>query len=286
VMQARSSMPVVFALVLAICGLASGQQLPVEPLHESGQGVTGALEGWVPNKDGTYSILLGYFNRNIQESLDIPIGPNNRIEPGGPDQGQPTHFLPGRQWGVFSIIVPKDFGDKRLTWTIVANGKTSVIPLYIKTLWKLDPFMDATGKTPPYIGFSDSGPFVNGPFGQRQSLTAKVATPLPLTAWVADDAKDPLMRNQPKRPTVTVQWIMLRGPGAVKFANDRPPTEPAELKSPPPGTPFNAKVNTTAVFSEPGEYILNLQADDATGGGPGARQCCWSNAQVKVSVTQ
>jgi hypothetical protein len=283
-MQARWLMAATFALALAICEPAPGQQLPLEPVHESGQGVTGALEGWVPNQDGTYSILLGYFNRNIQEPLDIPIGPNNRIEPGGPDQGQPTHFLPGRQWGVFSVIVPKDFGDKHLTWTLVANGKTSVIPLYIKTLWRLEPFRDATGKTPPYIGFSDAGPFVNGPFGQSQSLTATVATPLPLTVWVADDAKDPLLRNQPKRPAVTVQWIMLRGPAAVKFANERPPAEPVELKAPPPGTPFNAMVTTTAVFSEPGDYILNLQADDATGGGPGARQCCWSNARVKVSV--
>jgi hypothetical protein len=283
-MQARWSIVATFALALTICEPASCQQVPLEPLHESGQGVTGALEGWVPNQDGTYSILLGYFNRNIQEALDVPIGPNNRIEPGGPDQGQPTHFLPGRQWGVFTVIVPKDFGDKRLTWTIVANGKTSVVPLYIKTLWRLEPFVDATGDTPPYLGFTDAGPFVNGPLGQSESLTAKVATPLPLTVWVADDAKDPLLRNQPKRPVVTVQWIMLRGPGVVKFASERPPAEPAQLKSPPPGTPFNAKVSTTAIFSEPGEYLLNLQADDATGGGPGARQCCWSNARVKVSV--
>ena len=40
---------------------------------------------------------------------DIPIGPNNRIEPGGPDMGQPTHFLPGRQYGMFSIPVPREF---------------------------------------------------------------------------------------------------------------------------------------------------------------------------------
>ncbi len=75
-----------------------------------------------------YTLLVGYFNRNLKETLDIPVGPNNRIEPGGPDQGQPTHFLPRRQWGVFTIKVPKDFGDKRLTWTIVANGQTTIDP--------------------------------------------------------------------------------------------------------------------------------------------------------------
>ena len=48
----------------------------------------------------------------FKEALDIPVGPNNRIEPGDPDQGQPTFFEIGRQWGVFVIKVPKDFGDQ------------------------------------------------------------------------------------------------------------------------------------------------------------------------------
>src|SRR5882762_5238498 len=76
------------------------------PIREKGSSVTGAFEGWYKNKDGSVSLLVGYFNRNTKQELDIPIGPNNRIEPGGPDQGQPTHFLPSRQWGVFSIKVP------------------------------------------------------------------------------------------------------------------------------------------------------------------------------------
>ena len=95
------------------------------PAHDSGQGVTPAYEGWFANPDGTFSILFGYFNRNQKQELDIPVGPDNRIEPGGPDQGQPTHFLPKRQWGVFTVTVPKDFGAKKLTWTLVANGKTT-----------------------------------------------------------------------------------------------------------------------------------------------------------------
>src|SRR3979411_2084001 len=77
----------------------SGQsgQLPMEPLHESGQNALPACEGRFKKRDGSFSILFGYFNRNLKEELDIPLGPNNQIEPGGPDQGQPTHFLPRRQ---------------------------------------------------------------------------------------------------------------------------------------------------------------------------------------------
>src|SRR5690349_1622266 len=66
----------------------------VEPLHDSGQDVTPAFEGWFKNSDGTVEILFGYHNRNQKQELDIPIGPSNKIEPGNPDQGQPTHFGP------------------------------------------------------------------------------------------------------------------------------------------------------------------------------------------------
>ena len=98
-----------------------------EPLGNAGGPIYATFEGWGPLKDGTNALLLGYFNRNKTQTIDIPIGPENSIEPGGPDYGQPTHFLTGRQYGMFAITVPKDFGNKKLTWTIDANGhKTSV----------------------------------------------------------------------------------------------------------------------------------------------------------------
>ena len=42
------------------------------------------FEGWGPLKDGTNALLLGYFNRNKTQLIDIPVGPDNSIEPGGP----------------------------------------------------------------------------------------------------------------------------------------------------------------------------------------------------------
>ncbi len=96
-------------LLLAGVALYAAPQLPLEPKHDSGQGVTGAFEGWYKNPDGTSNILIGYYNRNLKQDLEIPVGPNNKIEPGGPDQGQPTHFLPGRQWGVFTITGAQGF---------------------------------------------------------------------------------------------------------------------------------------------------------------------------------
>lgn len=273
---------IVFAL--AGCAFFVSAQLPMEPAHLSGESVTGAFEGWFSNPDGTHSILVGYYNRNTKQTVDIPPGPDNRIEPGGPDMGQPTHFLPGRQWGVFTITVPKDFGDKRLTWTIVANGKMTQIPLDVNTLWELSPFVDATGDTPPYIGFAETGPFVNGPKGQTISLTNTIPNPLPLTVWLADDAKTPPGAPPSRLPAVSIAWSMFRGPGAVTFEKERPTVEKTDFKA-PQGSVFTGKATTTATFSDPGEYILKIVANDSTGDGGRGFQCCWSNAYVKVSVS-
>src|SRR5271154_4009205 len=97
------------AVVCLTSGASGAQTIPAEPLHDAGTSVTGAFEGWFKNPDGSFSLLLGYFNRNQRQDLDIPIGPDNRIEPGGPDRGQPTHFFSGRQYGMFAIRVPADF---------------------------------------------------------------------------------------------------------------------------------------------------------------------------------
>ena len=273
-------------LAVGVCAWAflGAQQLPMEPVHDAGQSVTGAFEGWFPNADGSFSILAGYFNRNQKQELDIPIGPNNRIEPGGPDRGQPTHFLAGRQWGVFTVRVPKDFGDQKLTWTLVANGQTTVIPLHLNSLWEVQPFKEASGNTPPYIGFSESGPFVQGPLGQSTSLAAAPRQPVTLTVWVADDAKVPLVGARPRTTPVTVGWTKFRGPGTVVFANDRPAVEKAEFSGAPAAATFHGKASTTATFSEPGVYVLRVVANDWSGEGGRGFQCCWSNAQVKVTV--
>lgn len=267
--------------LFAALSVALFAQLPMEPPHNSGQSITGAFEGWFKNAGGTY-ILLGYYNRNSAEPMDIPVGENNHIDPGGPDYGQPDHFLPGRGWGLFTIRVPLDFADKKLTWTIVANGKTTVIPMSLATDWEISPFVQATGNTPPYLGFSESGPFVNGPVGASSSSTASVGAPLPIELWVADDAHVIPGMNRPKTPPVTLHWSKYRGPGDVTFKPDRPAIEKAEFSA--PKTDFTGKAATTATFSAPGDYILNVTANDWTGEGGGGFQCCWSNAKLKVSV--
>jgi hypothetical protein len=266
----------------------SGQSMP-EPRRGFGASVTGAFEGWYYNEDGSRNFLVGYYNRNSTQELDVPIGPGNRIEPGGPDRGQPTHFLPGRQWGMFTVPVPKDFKDQdTITWTITANGQTTSIPLRVHPDYVMSPFKEiAVGNTPPVVRFEPGGTPTQGPLALLEKAPARTATvsaPLAVTVWAADDMKytngtsAPLTGN---RPAVVVRWSKYRGPGAVTFDKPRPELEKLEGGA----NPFNGKATTTAKFSAPGDYVLHVIANDYSGDGGGGFGCCWTTAVVKVAVT-
>jgi hypothetical protein len=264
----------ILAGVLAI-GSHGTAQLPLDPRHDTGQSITPAYEGWYKNADGSFTLLVGYYNRNSKQTLDIPVGPDNRIEPGGPDQGQPTHFLLQRQWGVFTIRVPADFGDRKLTWTIVANGHTMTIPMGLHRDYELSPFKDvAEGNTPPVLKLDPKGASFQGPPVQTAAtLATSVGKPLPLTLWATDDNRVDSNRRPTDTP-VTVSWSKFRGPGSVTFANSKPPVDKAD-----------GRATTTASFSAPGDYVLRAQGNDVTGEGGGGFQCCWTNVIVKVTVT-
>jgi hypothetical protein len=253
--------------------------LPLDPPRERGASITPAYEGWYPNPDGSFSMLIGYYNRNAKEALDIPVGPNNRVEPGGPDQGQPTHFEVGRQWGVFVVKVPKDFGTKTITWTIVANGETQAVPFTLNKGYPIAPFKElGMGNQPPVLAFSQGGTKVTGPpTTVSATFTGTVNKPVPMSVWVEDpkapgDAETAALRGGP--PSVaTLSFHKFRGPGKVTF-------DKAHIFVKQQGE----MVSGNATFDTPGEYLLRVQANDESGEGGFGFQCCWTNTYVKVTV--
>jgi hypothetical protein len=192
-----------------------------EPVTNAGGPIYATFEGWGPLKDGTNALLLGYFNRNRTQLIDIPIGPDNSIEPGGPDYGQPTHFLTGRQYGMFAIVVPKDFGTKKLTWTINANGHKTVVQFWLNPQYWIEFFKNTANENePPRIKFAMSGPEYIGPPRERTvaTLTATVGQPLDLTAWAADQPPTRLFGETPGGDTAA--------PAAAGAKPARPANEP------------------------------------------------------------
>jgi hypothetical protein len=263
-------------------------QLP-EPRRGFGDSVTPAYEGWFYNPDGSRSFLVGYYNRNSRQDMDIPIGPNNHIEPGGPDLGQPTHFLTGRQWGMFVLNVPKEFKPTdSLTWTIVSNGTTTSIPFRLKDDYVMSPFKEiAVGNTPPAIRFETNGKTTQGPLASMTGApdrTATVGTPMELTIWAADDMKYTSGTSAPlssKRAPVTMVVSKYRGPGKVTIDKARPSVDAQPDAS---EGAFKGKAVTKVTFDQAGDYVLHVTANDLSGDGGQGFGCCWTTALVKVSV--
>src|SRR5215831_8609653 len=132
----RVAAVVVAASSLPLMAQQSASQL-VNLHHWSGQAVAPVFEGFDVNPDGSYNMWFGYMNRNYEEEIDIPIGTDNRFEPGG-DRGQPTHFAVRRHKDVFKITVPKDFGDQKLVWILTAHGQTAQVTGSLNPVWMID----------------------------------------------------------------------------------------------------------------------------------------------------
>ena len=191
------------AAVVCVSAVAA-QLVPLEErvfneqlLRPAGQPVVPLFEGWYPNDDGTHGICFGYFNLNTEEALDIPIGPNNYIEPAEYNGLQPTHFDPvpaagyRRHFCVFSATVASDFGDGRVVWTLKMGGEDLSTPGKLIPPYVLDePHAGARDVVAPELRFSEDGePFIGraGTTGPRR--TVKMGEPLELAVWVDHPAE-------------------------------------------------------------------------------------------------
>jgi len=168
---------------LAACLVIQAAAAQTRFTYSSGQTLSPAYEGWMPNDDGSFTMYFGYMNTNWLEEFDVPIGPDNNInniEPGGPDQGQPTHFYPRRNPFLFTVRLPKDFGTKELIWTLTAHGKTEKAYASLKTDYQIDKQVISTE--------------VGGDFG---SLRDELRTNIPPELKVEGGAKRTVKAGEP-----------------------------------------------------------------------------------------
>jgi hypothetical protein len=265
-------------------------------MYLKGEAVAPAYEGWWPNADGSFTMFFGYMNANWEEQFDVPIGPANNIEPGGPDQGQPTHFYPRRNMFLFTIRVPRDFGSRELIWTLTTHGKTEKAYASLKSDYQIDPQTISTEVGGDGGSLRDElrtniPPELTLEGDERQ--TVKAGQPLAL-AIVARDP-DNLPARRPDRgdaataavvyrtpastvmssgPGLRFSWMVYRGKAsAVTFSPEQmktwtdsrayansPWSPPFYIPEPPPGGRWTAQ----ATFSEPGTYVLRGVASDGS----------------------
>jgi len=274
----------VLAVALAVIALLPGS---AQESFSTGQNIAPAYEGWEKNSDGSFNLVFGYFNRNWEEEIDAPFGPANTIEPGGPDRGQPTHFLPRRNRFVFRIRVPADFGTKEIVWTLTTNGKTERAYGTLKADYFIDDDVIMANNGAAGMGGTDSSLIGNKPPAltidgdKRRTLKAGESVAL---AAVATDDGIPKPRGMPRlnpgfasRFTVDsatglrLSWFVYRGAGTVVF--DPPQTKVWEDTRDGGGSPWSygwrtppappeGKWSVRATFRDPGTYVLRCLAHD------------------------
>ena len=181
------------APALALLSMTGARGADAQSLtYSRGQNVSPAFEGWEEDANGNRFFLFGYMNRNWEEEVDVPVGPDNGFNIGGPDLGQPTHFLPRRNRFVFRVPVPKNFTEQdELVWTLNTKGKAERTFASMKADFKLDAVakMSETGALGG--GFSSPEIRANQPpvlkLEGARTLTATVGQPVKLSAIVTDD---------------------------------------------------------------------------------------------------
>ena len=266
--------------------------------YSSGLNVSPAYEGWERDADGQRYFLFGYMNHNWEEEIVAPTGPDNAIEPGGPDRGQPTRLLPRRNRFMFRVPVPEEFSDTdEMVWTLTTNGVTEKAYATLRLDYFVDSMVRASeqgaigaGTTNPVIRSNTAPTLTIEGATERQ---VRVGEPLTLVARATDDGipesrrlRTSRRRGQsdrlnpwrpPYRATVSsetglrMSWFVYRGAGAVRF--DPPQvtvwedTRPGALSpwsphwvtpEPPPDNGWVASVT----FQEPGVYTLRGRASD------------------------
>jgi hypothetical protein len=271
------------AALLLIGGAVPSGQIQ----YLSGQSIAPDYQGWEQNPDGSFDMIFAYMNRNYEEHLYIPIGPSNNIEPGGPDRGQPTFFLPRRNRNVVRIKVPADFGNKELVWTLTSNGKTERAYGTLKPDYAHDravQYLNNSGISMVGRAEKNQPPTVTIEGATERSAT--VGEPVALSAIVTDDGI-PAPRPAPRgsvgfRSSVglRVAWFVFRGQGnVVTFDPEQIKVYPDFVteggNSPwspgwaPPPLPKDNRFPVKVTFREPGTYVVRVLAHD--GGNETAR---------------
>ena len=295
---------------------------PLQPRSPGNRYLAPFMEGWYENEDGTFSISFGYLNAN-DDTLWIPLGPDNFIEPAQFDGMQPTIFFPGHPRGLFTITLPAAMRDQDVWWTLrKANGDVTRVPGRVTShAYELDWVPRPHGSVHPLVSFDSDGEEGRGPPGIMAERTQTVAVGSPLTLSV--NATDPSERDTEdfrfrEAIALRVVWSQLQGPGRVEFTRheSNPEVEEEEEEEPdsaaaaataaggaaaaaaarrrrePPGPqviPLSEGFGTgrvIATFSEPGEYLMLAQVANFSAPDSGSGdQCCWTNGYVRVTVT-
>ena len=274
-----------FALAVPQTACSQDIEFPIEEsewmlrnLRPTGQPVIPVFEGWMTRPDGTHDLCFGYFNMNLEEVIDIPLGPDNYIEPAEFDGAQPTHFMEvpereGRYFCLFTVTVPAGFGDRRVTWTLRQRDRVFQVPGHTGVPgYRVTDLVHASRPLmAPALAFVEpEGPtFVGKRGGTAGVIEAEAGRPARLAVSVTHPEEgDRLAAGM-------VWWGKYRGPRGqnVQFSRQVRYFTAAEAEA-------GIVAETNVTFADPGDYMVFVQARQ----GSFIDQCCWTNGYLNVRV--
>ena len=314
---------VVFAsIVLSLLVFGRCDEGAAQVLHSSGQGVQPVFEGFEANLDGSYTMWFGYMNRNYEEAPHVAVGAENYfqvlevrsdvgplrtqqagvgdvVNPGPADRGQPSHFYPRRQFFMFGVTVPSDWGGKQVTWTVTHNGEMNRAfgTLRPENIWAVDAGIWKANRLPMFSGLAGrtSRDLVNRPPSVEvvgdEKVSTTVGEPVTLTIFASDDGEPGAVKQEGAN---SIEEMMTLGatplPNRVPVIGGGTGGAPAQAVAQPsvahetglgvtwvhyrgpgevtfdpmtgPIDPQGGEAVTSARFSEPGIYVIRAYADD------------------------
>ena len=164
------------ALEAQVTGPGPDGRWPLQPNSPGNHILAPFTEGWYANEDGTYSISFGYLNAN-EDTLVIPLGDGNFLDPAEYDGMQPTIFYPGHHRGLFTADLSAEMKDQDVRWTLrKANGDVTSVPGRISSnAYELDWVPRPHGSLPPSVSFDSDSGVGRGPPGIMAERTHPVA---------------------------------------------------------------------------------------------------------------
>jgi hypothetical protein len=234
--------------------------------YARGASIQPVYEGWSKNPDGSFAMWFGYLNRNHEERLNIPVGPDNGFN--GEDMGQPEFFQTRRQQFAFKVDVPANWPkDRDLVWTLKANGVTLKAYGSLWPVWEIDGnTISATRGSRTAVDFDEPPNEAPKVVASPSPMTAAAGQPLSITLGISDDGnpkpradrgarvagiKQAAPELPPMNQSLRVSWFLWRGPSPAKF-------DPTVVRV------AEGKATTTVTFDSPGTYVLRAYAEDAS----------------------
>ena len=162
--MAVATFAIVAGWVLSTAAQTPKTALPLDPPRERGASITPAYEGWYTNADGSFSLLLGYYNRNTQGDARHPGRAEQPRRAGRARSGAADAFRDRPAVGRVRDQGAEGFRHQGAHVDDRRQRRRTVDSADLNKGYPITPFKElGMGNQPPVLAFSEGGAKFTGP---------------------------------------------------------------------------------------------------------------------------